>query len=99
MRQGALRSALSERVREGKVTLVAGWSMDKPKTKDFVASLKQLGLDGKTLIHPNQIGPCNTAFSPTDEEVAWARTMIAAADTCAATALALTSCSGSDASL
>jgi large subunit ribosomal protein L4 len=50
MRQGALRSALSERVREGKVTLVAGWSMDKPKTKDFVASLKQLGHEGKTLI-------------------------------------------------
>ena len=50
MRQGALRSALSERVREGKVTLVAGWSMDKPKTKDFVTSLRELGHEGKTLI-------------------------------------------------
>lgn len=50
MRQGALRSALSERVREGRVTLVDGWSMDKPKTKDFLASLKQLGHEGKTLI-------------------------------------------------
>src|SRR4030095_7034901 len=50
MRQGALRSALSERVREGRVTLVKGWSMDKPKTKDFVASLRQLGHEGKTLI-------------------------------------------------
>src|SRR6185295_16091941 len=50
MRQGALRSALSERVREGRVTLVDGWSMDKPKTKDFVASLRQLGHEGKTLI-------------------------------------------------
>src|SRR6188474_1708851 len=50
MRQGALRSALSERVREGRVTLVDGWSMDKPKTKDFVAPLKQLGHEGKTLI-------------------------------------------------
>jgi hypothetical protein len=50
MRQGALRSALSERVREGKVTLVDGWSLDKPKTKEFVASLKQLGHEGKTLI-------------------------------------------------
>jgi large subunit ribosomal protein L4 len=50
MRQGALRSALSERVREGRVTLVDGWSLDKPKTKDFVASLKQLGHEGKTLI-------------------------------------------------
>src|SRR4030095_107312 len=43
MRQGARRSALSERVREGRVTLVNGWSMDKPKTKEFVASLRQLG--------------------------------------------------------
>jgi large subunit ribosomal protein L4 len=50
MRQGALRSALSERVREGKVTLVDGWSLDKPKTKDFVESLKTLGHEGKTLI-------------------------------------------------
>ena len=50
MRQGALRSALSERVREGRVLLVDGWTLDQPKTKDFVASLKQLGLEGKTLI-------------------------------------------------
>ena len=50
MRQGALRSALSERVREGKVTLVDGWSLDKPKTKDFVDSLRKLGHEGKTLI-------------------------------------------------
>jgi large subunit ribosomal protein L4 len=50
MRQGALRSALSERVREGKVILVEGWKLDKPKTKDFLASLKSLGHDGKTLI-------------------------------------------------
>jgi hypothetical protein len=50
MRQGALRSALSERVREGRVLLVDGWALDKPKTKEFVASLKELGLEGKTLI-------------------------------------------------
>jgi citrate lyase subunit beta/citryl-CoA lyase len=40
----------------------------------------ELGFDGKTLIHPNQIGPCNTAFSPSPEEVALARKMIAAFD-------------------
>src|SRR6266550_7429757 len=50
MRQGALRSALSERVREGKVTLVDGWTLETPKTKDFVASLGKLGFAGKTLI-------------------------------------------------
>jgi len=50
MRQGALRSALSERVREGNVVVVDGWSIDKPKTKDFAASLGSLGFAGKTLI-------------------------------------------------
>ena len=37
----------------------------------------EFGFDGKTLIHPNQISPCNAAFSPSEEEVAWARKMIA----------------------
>jgi large subunit ribosomal protein L4 len=50
MRQGALRSALSERVREGKVTLIDGWAMDNPKTKEFIGALKQLGHEGRTLI-------------------------------------------------
>lgn len=50
MRQGALRSALSERVREGNVSVIEGWSFDKPKTKDFAESLGTLGLEGKTLI-------------------------------------------------
>jgi citrate lyase subunit beta/citryl-CoA lyase len=40
----------------------------------------ELGFDGKTLIHPNQIAPCNAAFSPSPEEVALARKMIAAFD-------------------
>ncbi len=40
----------------------------------------ELGFDGKTLIHPNQIEPCNTAFSPSEAEVAWARKMIAEFD-------------------
>jgi len=40
----------------------------------------ELGFDGKTLIHPNQIEPCNKAFSPSADDVAWARKMIAAFD-------------------
>jgi len=32
-----------------------------------------MGMDGKTLIHPKQIGPCHAAFSPSEEEIAWAR--------------------------
>ena len=50
MRQGALRSALSERVREGNVFVVESWSFDTPKTKEFAQSLTTLGLAGKTLI-------------------------------------------------
>jgi citrate lyase subunit beta/citryl-CoA lyase len=37
-----------------------------------------LGMDGKTLIHPSQIGPCNEVFSPTAAEVEWSRKVIAA---------------------
>src|SRR5215217_5543499 len=50
MRQGALRSALSERVREGNVFVVDAWSLETPKTKGFSQSLAKLGLSGKTLI-------------------------------------------------
>jgi citrate lyase subunit beta/citryl-CoA lyase len=40
----------------------------------------ELGFDGKTLIHPNQIEPCNKAFSPSPAEVEQARKMIAVFD-------------------
>jgi len=35
-----------------------------------------LGMDGKTLIHPSQVVPCNEIFSPTQEEVDWSRKII-----------------------
>lgn len=41
---------------------------------------RELGMDGKTLIHPRQIGPCNAAFSPSADEVERAREIIAAFD-------------------
>lgn len=47
----------------------------------FRAELEQgrlLGMDGKTLIHPSQIEPCNAVFSPRAEDVEWARKIIAA---------------------
>ena len=34
------------------------------------------GFDGKSLIHPNQIEPAHTAFSPTPEEIAQARAIV-----------------------
>ena len=39
---------------------------------------RTLGMDGKTLIHPSQVAPTNEIFSPTAEEVAWSRKIIAA---------------------
>lgn len=39
---------------------------------------RQFGFDGKSLIHPAQIDPCNTVFSPSETDLAWARSVIAA---------------------
>ena len=39
---------------------------------------QELGFDGKTLIHPKQLGPCNKAFTPKPEDVAWSRRIIEA---------------------
>src|SRR4030081_3416546 len=42
------------------------------------AQARDLGFDGKTLIHPGQIEACNAIFTPPAEEVAHARKIIAA---------------------
>ena len=39
---------------------------------------RQLGFDGKSLIHPSQIAPCHAAFAPTEEELARAQRLVAA---------------------
>lgn len=47
----------------------------------FVAECEQgrdLGMDGKTLIHPGQIEPCNRIFTPDAAELDWARKVVAA---------------------
>ncbi|SDR27218.1 CoA ester lyase [Pseudovibrio sp. Tun.PSC04-5.I4] len=47
----------------------------------FAAECEQgaeMGLNGKTLIHPKQLEACNTAFAPSTEDVVWAKKMIAA---------------------
>ena len=50
MRRGAIRSVLSERLREGGLVIVENFNLDSHKTRDFVTTLSTLGLDGKTLI-------------------------------------------------
>ena len=47
----------------------------------FLAECEQgrdLGFDGKTLIHPSQVEPCNTTFAPSAEDVEKAGRIIAA---------------------
>jgi citrate lyase subunit beta / citryl-CoA lyase len=56
---------------------------DLDNAEGFAGECRQardLGFDGKTLIHPRQIEPCNEAFSPTPEEIEAARKIIAAFD-------------------
>jgi citrate lyase subunit beta / citryl-CoA lyase len=58
-----------------------GVHLDLADAEGFVAACRQgreFGFDGKTVIHPQQIGPANAAFTPTAEEVARARRIIAA---------------------
>ncbi len=47
----------------------------------FAAECRQgrsLGFDGKTLIHPSQITKAERTFSPSEEDVTWARAVMAA---------------------
>ena len=44
------------------------------------AQAAEMGFDGKTLIHPGQIEPCNAAFTPPPGEVEDARALIALFD-------------------
>ena len=56
---------------------------DLGNAEGFVEECRQgrdLGFDGKTLIHPKQIEACNETFSPGREEVDLARRIIAAFD-------------------
>jgi citrate lyase beta subunit len=39
---------------------------------------KELGYEGKACIHPNQVDPVNAVYTPSAEEVAYARDLIAA---------------------
>ena len=39
---------------------------------------RQMGFDGRTLIHPSQVEPCHRAYSPTEAEIEDARETVAA---------------------
>jgi citrate lyase subunit beta/citryl-CoA lyase len=46
--------------------------------REVCAEARAFGFDGKTLIHPTQIGPCNEIFAPSPGEIESARNVIAA---------------------
>jgi large subunit ribosomal protein L4 len=50
MIQLALRSALSDRATEGRIAVIDAWNFEAPRTKDGIAALSTLGLDGKVLV-------------------------------------------------
>jgi citrate lyase subunit beta/citryl-CoA lyase len=65
------------------IDIVDGVYNELGNAEGFAAECRQareLGFDGKTLVHPQQIAPCNEAFSPTAEEIGWARKVVAAFD-------------------
>ena len=63
------------------LAILDGVYLDLNDAEGFKASCVQgleLGFDGKTLIHPSQIEPCNEVFSPSPAELEQARKIIAA---------------------
>ncbi len=64
----------------GKVVL-DGVFNDVKNTEGFAAEARQgreMGFDGKTLVHPSQVEPANAAFGPSEQDVEDARGLIAA---------------------
>ncbi|MBO6668562.1 CoA ester lyase [Parvibaculum sp.] len=63
------------------LVILDGVYNDIKNEEGFAAICRQgadMGFDGKTLIHPSQVGPCNEIFSPDPETVAFARKTIEA---------------------
>ncbi|MBI5188617.1 MAG: 50S ribosomal protein L4 [Nitrospirae bacterium] len=50
VRRLALKTALSAKMADGEITIIDGFSINMPKTKDMVAILKNLGLEGKSTL-------------------------------------------------
>jgi len=63
------------------LAVLDGVHLDLADDEGFAAQCRQgreLGFDGKTLIHPKTIAAANAAFAPTADEVAWSRRIISA---------------------
>lgn len=63
------------------LAIVDGVYNDIGNSDGFLESCRQgrsFGFDGKTLIHPSQVAPCNAVFAPSPEEIEAARKIMAA---------------------
>lgn len=63
------------------IAVLDGVCNDFSDLERFAAECAQgraLGFDGKSLIHPAQVAPCNAAFGPSAEDVTWAEAVVAA---------------------
>lgn len=63
------------------VAILDGVHNDISDADGFLAECRQgfeMGFDGKTLIHPSQVEPANDTWAPDDEEIEYARRVIAA---------------------
>ena len=77
-----LATALAGAREAGKVILDGVYN-DVKNPDGFRAECVQgfeMGFDGKTLIHPDQVGPCNDVWAPSEADVEHARGLIAAFD-------------------
>ena len=52
--------------------------VDKRTFRAECRQARDLGFDGKTLIHPSQVAIANEVFAPSNEDIAWARRVIEA---------------------
>lgn len=67
--------------RAGGVDVLDGVYNDFRDAAGFMAeceAARDMGFDGKTLIHPSQVEPVNAAFSPSADEIAEAKAIVAA---------------------
>jgi citrate lyase subunit beta/citryl-CoA lyase len=63
------------------LAIVDGVHLDLQDDAGFAESCRQgrdLGFDGKTLIHPRTVAAANEAFAPSAAEIAWSQKIIAA---------------------
>jgi len=63
---------------EAPLDTVCPFIKDIDSLQEDAKRAQRLGFQGKMVIHPNQIGPVNKIFSPSQEEVEYARKIVAA---------------------